>query len=208
MKQKNKFRFVKKFGPYLIKLLIGSLSIKFINESNFKKIKNRHGTVIYAFWHNRMLPLTYTHKNKGIHIIISEHKDGEYIALTTQELGFNTIRGSSTRGGIKALKEAVNKIKYYDIAVTPDGPRGPKEKVSDGVLFLSYKTGKPIIPVSLDSNKKWVLNTWDDFIIPKPFAYTRIIYGKPVFVNNKEEINIKKKVLKNELTKITNEVKF
>lgn len=208
MKQKNRFRIVKKFGPHLIRALIGSQKIKFINKNKFEKIEKKYGTVIYAFWHNRMLPLTYTHRDQDVHIIISEHKDGEYISLVTDGLGFQSIRGSSTRGGVKALKKAVAVSKNYNLAVTPDGPQGPKYTVNKGILYLSYRCQKPIIPVSWDSDRKWILNTWDDFIIPKPFANTRLIYGDAIFIKKKEDINRMRAYLKTKLIALEKRVEF
>ncbi|MBC8383496.1 MAG: lysophospholipid acyltransferase family protein [Candidatus Cloacimonetes bacterium] len=200
MKHKILLNLVEKLGPSLIKLLMGTLRIKEYDKHNLISAKETHGTVIYAFWHNRMLIPAYTHINQFIHVLISQHKDGEFIARVVIGLGFGTIRGSSRRGGMKALKEAVTISKNYDIAFTPDGPTGPKEIVKDGVLYLAYRTGKPIIPGIFIIKSRWELNSWDNFMIPKPFSPVKMIYGKPIFVNSKSEIPEKREELQRLLT--------
>ena len=201
MKHKTLFNLVEKLGPSLIKFLMGTLRIKEYDKHNLISAKETHGTVIYTFWHNRMLIPAYTHRDQLIHVLISQHRDGEYIASVVKQLGFGTIRGSSRRGGMKALKKAFIISKNFDIALTPDGPTGPKEIVKDGALYLAYRTGKPIIPTVFLIKSRWELHSWDNFMIPKPFSQVKMIYGKPIFVRSKSEIPEKRdelqKALKN-----------
>ena len=200
MKRNKLLCLVERFGPSLIKLLMGTLRIKEYNKDNFLPTRESYGKVIYTFWHNRMLIPAYTHRYQNVHVLISQHRDGEYIARVIKELGFGTIRGSSRRGGVKALKEAVAISKKYDIAITPDGPTGPKEIVKEGTLYLALKTGKPIIPGVFLIKSKWMLHSWDNFMIPKPFSPVKMIYGKPIFVRSKDEIPEKKKELQQALS--------
>lgn len=204
MKQATKYRFAELFGTNLIKLLISSLHIKRIGYANMQEARKQNGSVIFAFWHSRLLMLSFAHKFENIHVIISQHKDGEYISRITLSLGYQTIRGSSTRGGIGALKKSLRKIRKFDLAITPDGPRGPKETVQEGILYLAYKSGKPIIPVFCDAKHKWILNSWDNFIIPKPFSPAVIKYGKPLFINTKSEIRSAGRELKRRLIDLGN----
>ena len=199
MKRKTKNKIVQFLGPFLIKLLIGSLQIQRINKKYQEVAKRKYGTVIYAFWHSRLLILSYAHSYENIHILISTHQDGEYIALTILGLGYKSVRGSTTRGGMRAMVKLNRISSKYDIGITPDGPQGPKEKVKDGIIYLAYKTGKPIIPVSCNAKYKWLLNSWDNFMIPKLFSPAKIIYGKPIFVNTKEEMISKKESLRKRL---------
>lgn len=208
MKQTIKNKIVQIFGPFLIRFLIGSLRIKNIDKQNLYDAKNKFGSVIYAFWHNRLLTLSYAHRFENIRILVSKHQDGEYISRTASGLGYTSIRGSTKKGGMRAMVELVRASKKYDIGITPDGPRGPKEEVQDGVLYLAFKTGKPIIPVSCDCKKKWVLNSWDNFIIPKPFSQTKIIYGKPIAISQKEEIDSKKKLLREKLINLSKKIEY
>ncbi|MBC8526490.1 MAG: lysophospholipid acyltransferase family protein [Candidatus Cloacimonetes bacterium] len=208
MKKKIKNKIVQFIGPALINLLIGSLRIQVIDKQNLLNAKKRYGTVIYAFWHNRMLILSYAHKFENVHILISQHQDGEYISIAIDSLGYKSIRGSTTRGGIKALKESLQTINYYDIAITPDGPRGPKEAVKDGILYLAYKSGKPIIPVSCNAKRKWILNSWDNFMIPKFTSPAKIIYGKPIIVSKIDEINSAKELLRKSLIELGKKIGY
>ncbi|MCK4359470.1 MAG: lysophospholipid acyltransferase family protein [Candidatus Cloacimonetes bacterium] len=208
MKQKTKNKIVKLLGPCLINILIGSLRIHGIDKKYQANAKKKYGTVIYAFWHNRLLILSYAHRFENIHILISKHKDGEYIALAISGLGYKSIRGSTTRGGMRAMVELNRAASQYDIGITPDGPSGPKEEVQDGILYLAYKTGKPIIPVSCNAKYKWVLNSWDNFIIPKLLSPAKIIYGKPIFVNKKEELSSKKELLRKSLINLGKKIGY
>lgn len=199
MKQKTRNKIVQILGSTLINILIGSLRIQRLNIQNLYEAKRKYGTVIYALWHNRLLVLSYAHRFENIHILVSKHKDGEYIALACSRLGYKAVRGSTKRGGMRAMKELIDVASQYDIGITPDGPHGPKEKVQDGILYLAYKTGKPIIPALCNAKRKWVLSSWDNFIIPKFFSPVKIIYGKPIFVASKEEIDYKKELLRKSL---------
>jgi len=199
---------VRYLGPMLIRLLIGSLRMKMIDRKYALKAKEEYGTVIYAFWHNRQLILAYAHRNEQAHILISQHKDGEYIALATKGLGYGAVRGSSTRGGLKAMRKLIKIVEKYDVAFTPDGPRGPKEQLQNGVIYLALISKKPIIPISCSARKKWILNSWDNFIIPKPFTQAKIIYGKPIFVNNRQEMEYKKQLLQKSLIDLGNKIEY
>src|SRR5690242_2593135 len=118
-------------------------------EEEEKCLKN-HGSFIYAFWHGRQVFITYAYKNKHYTCLVSQSKDGEYIARVIHLFGLHTIRGSSSRGGIRALvllKQALERERV--IGLTPDGPKGPERIVKPGILFLAQKTGKPILPLTV-----------------------------------------------------------
>lgn len=198
MKHKKLVEILEIVGPILVKILMGTLRIKEYRRDIFIKARRQYGTVIYAFWHNRMLIPAYTHINQNVHVLVSQHRDGEIISRIISKLGFSSIRGSSRRGGLKALKEAIDVMKRFDVAITPDGPTGPKEIAKEGVLYLAYKTGKPIIPGTFLMKNKWELNSWDNFQIPKPFSPVKMIYGNPIFVKDKGEITEKLKELQRE----------
>jgi hypothetical protein len=208
MKQKTKNKLVKLFGPYLIKLLVGSLRIQTINKHILDEAKSKYKTVIYAFWHNRIFILSYAHRFENIQVLISRHRDGEYIALALSGLGYGAIRGSTSRGGASATRELISTIKEYDIAITPDGPRGPKEHVHEGVVYLAYKTGKPIIPLSANAKRKLILPSWDNFILPLPFSHAKVTYGEPIFVNSTQQMGSTARQLKQTLTEIGKSISF
>jgi hypothetical protein len=146
------------------------------------------GNVIYSFWHRNMIPLLFFRKKEGVVILISNSKDGELIAGPAHALGFQTARGSSSRGGSKALKEIIKLSRTYSIAITPDGPKGPLQVVKPGISHLAYLTKLPIIPVAVDMQKEFVFSSWDKFRLPLPFSWVSIQYGQPLYVNEKTEI--------------------
>ena len=150
---------------------------------NYQSFRRQKESVIFAFWHGQLLPLVYHHRNEGIVVLVSEHTDGEYIAQVIHRHGFETARGSSTRSGVKGLKGMVRAAREgKDLAFTPDGPRGPRQKFKWGALVAAQLTGRPVIPIGVGSDRAWYLNSWDRFMIPKPFSNLRIRYGKPHWV--------------------------
>jgi len=159
--------------------IIGSLLIRLISLSN-KKVFYAPQTLtkepfIMACWHGEllMIPYAYTKYRKTPHVklLISEHFDGNLIAKTLGFFGFGTIRGSSTRGGAKALISAIKELKNgYDLGITPDGPKGPRHEVQDGIIVMAQKAKVKITVVEIKPSSYWQLSSWDKFIIPKPFG--------------------------------------
>ena len=175
-----------------------------IHENSNVRGKN----VIYTFWHSFMLIPGYAARNLGIKVLISRHTDGEYITHISRRLGFDAVRGSTTRGGVEALlKMARDTDKGASFIITPDGPRGPRFIVQPGIIFLGQKTGLPIIPVSLGLTNYWELPSWDRFRIPKPFSKATIIYGDPIIIPpklEKSEIEVYRKLLEKVLVEMGN----
>jgi len=141
--------------------------------------------VIMAVWHGELgfPPFFYARTlrpNKELSILISEHKDGEYIARTMEYLGLNAVRGSSSRGGARVLLQAMKRIRSgSDIAITPDGPRGPRHVVQDGIIALAQKQNVPIIALSIQAERYWQFSSWDRFMIPKPFSKVIFYASEP-----------------------------
>ncbi len=116
-------------------------------------------------------PLAYIYRNKGVGIIISQSKDGEIISLVVRKLGYVPLRGSSTRGGGRALAGVIRMLKAKGIvAITPDGPKGPLYSVKEGVVSAANICSVPIIPISVTASPKILLKSWDKMVIPMPFA--------------------------------------
>jgi lysophospholipid acyltransferase (LPLAT)-like uncharacterized protein len=141
--------------------------------------------LIFAFWHDRLLLPAFRHKGIGAVVLVSQSKDGEIISQILYRQGQKTMRGSSTRGGLRALAGMVKMIKETGApgAVTPDGPQGPRYEVKHGVVTLAKKTGYPIIPMSFSANRVKIFSSWDRFMLPFPFSTCRIIYGRPIFIS-------------------------
>jgi len=138
---------------------------------------------IMAFWHGRILPATYYFRRRGIVVITSENFDGEWIAGVIERFGYGTARGSTSRGGLKALLQLKRDMAAGRPAgFTLDGPRGPARCAQPGAVWLAKATGNPILPFHLEANRHWTLRSWDRTQIPKPFATVSIAMGEPFFV--------------------------
>ena len=165
--------------------------------------------VIFVFWHGRLLPLSFTHRNRRVHVLASEHADGEMLGQTIRRLGFGHVRGSSTRGGTRALLELVEKVRAgFDLGVTVDGPRGPAGVVKAGVVEVARQTGACIVPITTASNRKRVFSSWDAFEMPAPFARVVVRYGNPVRVEadaDRDQVESRRLEVERELARITAE---
>ncbi len=183
MKKATLYALVEALGPPLIRLLGSTWRFRMLPEGVQAEQRRRGQNGIFAFWHGRMLVPAYTERFKKVAILISSHKDGEFIARVVARLGFLPVRGSSTRGGRKAMKGALRQAAAgHDIAFTPDGPRGPRYRVQRGVVYAASRTGLPLVACAVEAWPAWVLGSWDHFTIPKPFARTVILQGEPVHV--------------------------
>lgn len=146
----------------------------------------REQPVIFAIWHNRllMLPRVFdpTFQTRQSYGLISASRDGDLIAIFIERSGYGTIRGSSSRKGVIALRQLVDMLasREGNVLVTPDGPRGPVYTVSQGVVFLAQKSGAPIVPIHMEYTSCWRLKSWDRFVVPRPFATLRAIFGEPI----------------------------
>ena len=162
---------------------------------------------IYVFWHARQAFLTYLHAGDKIHPLISRSKDGEIIAQVCRGFGLEAARGSSSRGGMEAARELIRWLAQGErVGITPDGPRGPREEVQDGALFLAQKTGAAIVPVAYGAKRAWTFNSWDRFLLPQPFNRIVMAYGEPLHIGPQEDLTPCAMRLKEALERITKEV--
>lgn len=138
---------------------------------------------IFCGWHGRSLIPAMSMRNKGVWVIISHSRDGEMQTAIFRKLGFQVIRGSTGRGGERALIESIRVLRKSGLmALTPDGPRGPEGIVQPGVLLMSKKTGAALYPVGSAADRCWIINSWDHYMVPKPFSKCLWLIGNPVFV--------------------------
>lgn len=145
--------------------------------------------VIFAIWHNRLLmlprvfdPCFPTRQSFGL---ISASRDGDLVSILIERSGYGTIRGSSSRKGVSALRQLVDTLAAgCNVLLTPDGPRGPVYEASQGVVFLAQKTGAPVVPIHMEYSSCWRLKSWDRFIVPHPFARLRATFGAPIHVES------------------------
>jgi lysophospholipid acyltransferase (LPLAT)-like uncharacterized protein len=146
---------------------------------------------IISFWHGRMLILPCMWPTTAkMHMLISMHRDGEMIARAIGHFGHGTVRGSAAKpgsnkdkGGAAALRGMLKALKASEyVGITPDGPRGPRMRATDGIVTVARMAGVPIMPCSFSCRSRVVLNTWDRFVLPLPFSRGVIIWGEPIFV--------------------------
>ena len=138
---------------------------------------------IMGFWHGRILPATWYFRRRGIVVITSENFDGEWIARIIERFGFGTARGSSSRGGLKALLQLVRDMEAGKPAgFTLDGPRGPARVAQPGAIWLASRTGNPVLPFHLEASSHWTMKSWDRTQIPKPFSTVALAIGEPLEV--------------------------
>jgi lysophospholipid acyltransferase (LPLAT)-like uncharacterized protein len=171
-------------GAWALRGWVGTLRYRYRPLGPNLDPRNPHlrGRYLYAFWHEYMLQPAYQFGHLNTHVLISQHADGELIADLIRHLGFRAVRGSTTRGGVKAVREMLALEDDSHLAVTPDGPRGPRRQVQLGLLYLSSRLGMPIIPAGFGYERPWRMHSWDRFAIPRPFTRARCLTCDPILV--------------------------
>lgn len=169
-------------APPLFRLLYSTLRFEWEGEANLDSWRTGL-PVVFVTWHGRILPLLYLFRNAGLVMLVSRHRDGEYLTRLGRGLGYGAVRGSSSRGGHVALRELVREVRSgRSLAITPDGPRGPREQFKPGALQVARITGAPVIPVMAGGGGAWWIEGWDSFMVPWPFATIKVAVGEPSYV--------------------------
>ncbi|HEY7310445.1 MAG TPA: lysophospholipid acyltransferase family protein [Gemmataceae bacterium] len=169
---------------WLVRLWIGTLRYRYRpmgpnldpNQPRFQ------GRYLYAFWHENILVPAYYYARRDIHVLISEHADGRMIAEACRHLGFRVVRGSATRGGARAIRQMYRRSRSAHLAITPDGPRGPRRQVQPGVVYLAALTGLPIVPFGIAFEHAWRMRSWDRFAVPMPYSGAVCVTAEPIHV--------------------------
>ena len=203
-----KWRLVGLLGSRLIDLIFSTIRIHSVSlDQEWHDTASAPKRFIAAIWHSRILMFSYLYKGWRASILVSRSEDGEIIARILQRQGFETIRGSTNKGGGRALATLIRRIRDGGSAVIiPDGPQGPRFRVQPGIILLAQKTGVPIYPMSYGARHAKIFSSWDRFMLPRPFTECRVVYGTPVFVPaNADEIvrEACRRRLEDELCKIT-----
>jgi lysophospholipid acyltransferase (LPLAT)-like uncharacterized protein len=185
-----KYFFKLKILPYVLYLIVKFIYITNKKEFHHPKLKDGEA-LIFVTWHDDLIcqPLNYHHirPNGTIKTLISQSKDGEILSKIYNLFGGETIRGSSSKGATKALISTIREIKAgSDIALTPDGPRGPRHTVADGVIAIAQKSGARIVVLNSKASKYWQFKSWDKFILPKPFGKIDFYMSEPFNINDLE----------------------
>lgn len=166
------------------RLVTASLRCRWRDHSGLAKTPANQ-PVIFCLWHNRLAISMIVHRRhpRKLAALVSASKDGALLAAVLRRFGVEQIRGSTSRRGPQALLELTSRAEHgYDLAVTPDGPKGPRYVVQDGVIALAQLTGLPIIPVTCNTQRKFCLKSWDRFQIPLPFSRCELILNQPIVV--------------------------
>ncbi len=183
-----------------IRGLRATVRIRFHGDERIREWERTGTHFILAFWHRHLLLMPYAYKGRRISVLISQSQDGELIARTVARLGIDSSRGSSSRGGIAGMRSLLRKAaEGWDIAFTPDGPRGPLREVQPGVILAAAATGLPILPVAIAASRAKLLRSWDRFLVPLPFSKVHIVYGEPLSVERRGDLGVAATELKRRL---------
>lgn len=205
MKIRINKNFMSFIGSILIRLLGLTWRVEYRGFENLKKAREMSGNVIISFWHGRLLALTYTHRNMNIQVLASEHYDGDLMGRTIERLGFGHMKGSTTRGGHRALRELKSVLEDgLDVGLAVDGPRGPRGMVQQGAVELSRLTGKAVVPLTATAGSRKILASWDRFQVPLPFSRVVVEYQEPI-VLSADDGKSKREGAKRELQRRLNE---
>ena len=176
-------RFLLPIGLLIIRVLARSWRIRERNADGWRRLRAEKKPWIFALWHTSLLPIAYKHSNEGIAVLVSQHRDGELIARALAAWGNTTVRGSTTRGGSRALLAMIRELEGgVTVALTPDGPQGPALVFQGGALIAAQRANVPIVPILMHVDRAWRLKGWDRFTIPKFFARVTLAYGEPTMV--------------------------
>jgi lysophospholipid acyltransferase (LPLAT)-like uncharacterized protein len=170
-------------GSLVIRILGATWRIEWRNLENLEKARALAKQGIVSFWHGRLIVIAYSHRKWGIHVLASEHPDGDLMGRSVAWLGWGHVKGSSTRRGAAGFRELASILRSgMDIGLTIDGPRGPRGVVQQGATELSRMTGSVVIPLTDSARPRRLLRTWDRFQVPGLFAKVVLAYGEPFVV--------------------------
>jgi lysophospholipid acyltransferase (LPLAT)-like uncharacterized protein len=172
-----------RIGAALVRVWGLTLRIRRDVPASVRELESQGHHMIHAFWHAHILTLAYTHRGRGIVVLVSQHGDGEYITQIIHRLGYGTVRGSSSRGGLRSLLEMGRLGRIgHPLGVTPDGPRGPRHALQPGVLLIAQRSGLPIVPLATGARPCRYLKSWDRFELPHPFSRVLVVEGEPIVI--------------------------
>lgn len=189
--------------PLLIKLIMSLITItcriRWENKDIYQNALESNQPFILSMWHNSCTIAAWVLRDSKITVMISDSKDGEYVSRLANYFGIETIRGSSSSGSEKAVRSALRILaRKKPIAITPDGPRGPRYKMKSGALWFAASSKSPIIPLHIESSRQWVFNSWDKHRFPKPFSTIYVCVGEPLY--------LEREALENDIDQVTLQV--
>lgn len=165
----------------LIRLIHSLMRCELLGRESLEPFWKENQRLLFVFWHDQLFLMAKAYRGNGAKVLISASRDGELIARTMEYFGIGAVRGSSRRGGRAAFRELVQLGEEpFDLAFTPDGPKGPRHQIKDGVIELARITGRPVIPLAFACSRGKRFNSWDRFLLPFPFGRGVFVYGDPL----------------------------
>jgi lysophospholipid acyltransferase (LPLAT)-like uncharacterized protein len=170
-----------RLGPLALLILGRTWRVQVIGWEGIQRVMALRAPLVMITWHGRMIVPTWHMRKRRLVAMISRHRDGEMVTRLVERLGYETVRGSSTRGGAEAALEILDRVKAGQIAaMICDGPRGPIYRMKPGAPFLALRAAAFVIPATFAAEKAWIFKSWDRFQVPKPFSRVHLLYGEPI----------------------------
>ena len=166
---------------------------------------------LYCLWHETLLMPAVLFADCGLHLLISQHRDGEIITRIVRRLGYSVVRGSTTRGAVRAVRELGRSASDANLAITPDGPRGPRRVLQNGAVYLASRGGLAIVPMCFAFDRPWRAASWDRFVLPKPFSRAACFLGAPIPVPrdaNSAEMAVQQKIVSDAMARATSQAEL
>jgi lysophospholipid acyltransferase (LPLAT)-like uncharacterized protein len=170
------------------KLLFTTLRVRILSVADDAPpyFKDRTRCFVYPVWHDSMVVPIFFRRQPATVALVGAHNDGSYVSTVLKSVGIRSVRGSSSRGGVKALRQLLAETEGAHIVLTPDGPRGPRRQLKPGLAFLASRTGKVVIPTAFAADQEWrPQGKWTDLMIPKPFSRVFALLGQPIEIPRK-----------------------
>lgn len=188
----------------VIRCIYATMRITVVGKEILPGFAARSEGYIGAFWHGRILMIPFLYPGKALHILVSQHRDGEIIANILSRFGFHLVRGSSSKGGHDAMRQMLRLLRSdRDLGIAADGPRGPAEILKPGAAQLGRLSGKAVIPISFSATFAIRCTSWDRFILPLPFSRGVFVVAEPLHYEQGEEIEDFRKRIESALKKAT-----
>ncbi len=199
-KRKLEKRIIPSLAYYLIKAANFSYKLEVEGWEQVKGMLDQQESLVFSCWHGNLWVPSYFLRDLKIYALASLSRDGSYISEVLVRLGWETVRGSSSKGASRSLLKLYRKLKKGgSAAITPDGPTGPLHQVKPGIIFLQEKAGSLLVPIGVESRWKKNFSSWDQFLLPLPFSKTALVFGEPFSFEADLEMEAKQKILEKKM---------
>lgn len=202
-KKKLKEKMIPPLAYYLLRATNFSYRLEVEGWEKVEQKLVQQESLLFSTWHGTLWVPAYFLQNLGVYALASLSRDGSYIAEVLENLGWETIRGSSSRGASRSLLQLYRKLKKGEsAAITPDGPTGPLHKVKPGIIFLQEKAGSLLVPMGVDARWKKNFSSWDQFLLPYPFSKTALVFAEPFKFEKGLKMEKKQQILEEKMQEV------